>query len=73
VYKKIFLDKEIYPPKVVKKALKEFPLSLNFTVSEKKEGFLITFKDKKKEIVEQVKNEFCNYLIYLIQLTNTLL
>lgn len=63
---KLSLNKEIYPEKAVKRAVKLYEKAVNFNLSDNKKYFLLSGKVEKTN-AELVKNEFLNFVLGVIK------
>jgi hypothetical protein len=60
----INFNKKIYPLRAVKLAIKEYRNLANFSLRQKGNYIIVELKDIDKDVVEIIKDEFCNYVLF---------
>jgi len=60
------LNKEIYPQKVIRRAIDSYKKIANFKLKEEKKYFLVSGKIEKNN-EELIRNEFLNFVLGLIR------
>ncbi len=63
----INFDKRLYNLKAIKLAIKEYQKLANFNLSQKKNYIQVELKDIDKEVRPIIKDEFCNYILFLMK------
>jgi hypothetical protein len=64
---KISFNKDLYPLKAIKAAIKEYQELADFSLK-KKEGYIqVELKNINKGFKPIIKDEFCNYVLFLMK------
>jgi hypothetical protein len=63
----IKLNKKIYPLRTIKKSVKAFSKLADFKIKQNKDYFLIQIQNIKNQSTEKCKDEFLNYVLYMIK------
>lgn len=65
------LHKGIYPVEIIKRGIRVFRALADISCVNQGKCLRVKFKGEDKQSLETLKQEFANYLIYLIQLQKT--
>ena len=60
----INFDKKLYKLKAIKLAIKEYQNLANFNLGQKGNYFQVELKNIDKEVIQIIKDEFCNYVFF---------
>ena len=63
----INFDKRLYNLKAIKLAIKEYQKLANFNLRQKKNYIQVELKNIDKEVRQIIRDEFCNYVIFLMK------
>ncbi len=63
----IKFNKKLYNPRVIKSAVKLHKDTADFIFAEKNNYIELTLKNVDKEVEKVIKDEFCNYVLFLTQ------
>lgn len=61
----IKLNKKLYKHYIIKKTIKLFGDAGDFSLQKSDDYFLVKIKNINPQVKNIIKDEFCNYLIYL--------
>ena len=65
---KINFNKNIYKKKAINNAIRQFKELADFKVSTKSDYYTVDLKNINKDVVDVIKDEFGNYVLYLMNL-----
>ena len=65
---KINFNKNIYKKKAINNAIRQFKELADFKVSAKSDYYTVDLKNINKDVVDVIKDEFGNYVLYLMNL-----
>ena len=65
---KINFSKKIYKKKAINSAISQFKELANFNVSTKSDYYIVELKNIDKDVIKTIKDEFVNYVLYLMNL-----
>jgi len=60
-------NKNLYNFKAIKLAIKEYQSLANFNLDQKGNYIRVELKDIDKEVIQIIKDEFCNYVLFLMK------
>jgi hypothetical protein len=63
----INFNKTIYKAKAINSAIKDYKGLADFELKQDKKYYRLILKNIDKEVEQIIKDEFCNYVLYLIK------
>ena len=64
---KINFNKNLYRLKAIKLAIKEYKHLANFNIKQTGDYIQVELKNINKEVKQIIKDEFCNYTLFLMK------
>lgn len=60
-------NKDIYKKEAIVTSINEFSQAATFSLSEEEKYYLVSIAEIPAEIVSDIENEFCNYVLFLMK------
>lgn len=62
----INFSRKIYSRQAIEKAMEDFQNLARFYLEEKEDYYVVSMKDIDPEVQDSIRDEFCNYVIYIM-------